>query len=112
DETWGARQRGSGPTTDLSLVHGVPNLAVDIYVVKNFSSYIKLPDVHFATAADLTSAFPRWVSPGFYVIDVVPTGSSPLKPLLITSLHLGYGQSKTVAAYVTADAAGKPGRPT
>ena len=28
DETWGARQRGSGPTTDLSLVHGVPNLFV------------------------------------------------------------------------------------
>jgi Domain of unknown function (DUF4397) len=110
--SWGDHRRGSGPVTDLSLVHGVPNLAVDIYVIKNFSSYKELPDVHFATVADLTAAFPGWVSPGFYVIDVVATGGNPFKPLLITSLSLRPGQSKTVAAYVTANAAGQPGHPT
>ena len=100
------------PATDLSLVHGVPGLDVDIYVVKNFISYKELPDVHFGTAADLTTAFPGWVTPGLYTVDVVPTGTSPFKPLLIKSFFLGAGQSKTVAAYVTATPAGVAGQPT
>ncbi len=98
--------------TDLSLVHGLPGLDVDIYVVKNFTSYKELPDVHFGTAADLITAFPGWVTPGRYIVDVVPTGTSPFKPLLITSFFLGYGQSKTVAAYMTATPAGVAGQPT
>lgn len=107
---WNAH--GAQQVTDLSLVHGVPGLNVDIYVVKNFFSYKVLPDVHFGTAANLTTAFPGWVTPGLYVFDVVPTGTSPFKPLLIKSLFLGSGQSKTVAAYVTASAAGSSGQPT
>jgi len=103
---------GSHPVTDLSLVHGVPGLDVDIYVVKNFSSYKELPDVHFGTAADLRTAFTGWVTPGLYTVDVVPTGTSPFKPLLIKSFFLGYGQSKTVAAYVTATPSGAAGQPT
>ena len=87
---------GRRPVTDLSLVHGIPGLDVDIYVVKNFTSYKELPDVHFGTAADLTTAFPGWVTPGLYTVDVVPTGASPFKPVLIKSFFLGYGQSKTV----------------
>lgn len=98
--------------TDLSLVHGVPGLDVDIYVVKNFISYKELPDVHFGTAADLTTAFPGWVTPGLYTVDVVPTGAGPFKPLLIKSFFLGHGQSKTVAAYVTATPSGAAGQPT
>ena len=80
--------------------------------MKNFTSYKELPDVHFGTAADLTTAFPGWVTPGLYTVDVVPTGTSPFKPLLITCFFLGYGQSKTVAAYMTATPAGAAGQPT
>ncbi|MGD0746751.1 MAG: hypothetical protein ABSB68_02945 [Acidimicrobiales bacterium] len=108
--TWQAP--GSRPATDLSLVHGIPGLDVDIYVIKNFTSYKELPDVHFGTGADLTTAFPGWVTPGLYTVDVVATGTSPFKPLLIKSFFLGYGQSKTVAAYVTATPAGGAGQPT
>ncbi|MFZ0251732.1 MAG: DUF4397 domain-containing protein [Acidimicrobiales bacterium] len=107
--TWHAP--GSHPVTDLSLVHGVPGLDVDVYVVKNFFSYKELPDVHFGTAADLTTAFPGWVTPGLYTVDVVPTGTSPFKPLLITSFFLGSGQSKSVVAYVTATPSGAAGQP-
>jgi Domain of unknown function (DUF4397) len=103
---------GGHAGADLSLVHGVPGLDVDIYVVKNFTSYKELPDVHFGTAADLATAFPGWVTPGFYTVDVVPTGTSPFKPLLIRSFALGAHQSKTVAAYVTATPAGTAGGAT
>lgn len=103
---------GSRPATDITLVHGVPGLDVDIYVLKNFCSYKELSGVTFGTAADLDSAFPGWVTPGFYLVDVVAHGANPFKPLLITGFFLGFGQSKTVAAYVTANAAGVAGAPT
>jgi Domain of unknown function (DUF4397) len=106
---------GSPPArvaADLSLVHGIPGLDVDIYVVKNFTSYKKLSDVHFGAAADLATAFPGWVTPGLYTVDVVRTGTNPFAPLLIRSFPLGAGQSKTVAAYVTASPAGVAGQPT
>ena len=99
-------------TTELSVVHGVPNLPVDIYVVKNLFSVRKLSNVNFGTAADLNSALPGFVTPGFYFIDIVPAGTSPFRPLLKTGLFLAPGQSKSVVAYVTADAAGNPGSPT
>ena len=35
--TWQAQW--SRPVTDLNVVHGVPGLNVDIYIVKNFFSY-------------------------------------------------------------------------
>ena len=93
-------------TTELSVVHGVPNLPVDIYVVKNFFSVRKLSNVNFGTAADLNSALPGFVTPGFYFVDIVPAGTSPFRPLLKTAFFLGANQSKSVVAYVTADAAG------
>jgi hypothetical protein len=99
-------------TTELSVVHGIPNLPVDVYVVKNFFSVRKLADVNFGTAADLDKALPGFVTPGFYFIDVVPAGTSPFHPLLKSFFFLGADQSKTVVAYVTADAAGHPGGPT
>jgi hypothetical protein len=102
--------RGSEP--DLSLVHGVPGLNVDIYVYKNVFSVKKLSDVTFGTVADLDADFPGWVTPGFYVVDVVATGASPCHPLLETTVLLGWGQNKTVAAYVTASPSGSPGTPT
>jgi len=106
---WGSRY---GVEPDLSLVHGVPGLSVDIYVYKNVYQVKKLSNVQFGTAADLDTAFPGWVTPGYYVVDVVPAGTSPCHPLLITTVALGWGQSKTVAAYVTASASGTAGSPT
>jgi hypothetical protein len=96
---------------DLSLVHGIPGLAVDIYVVKGNLSFKKLTDVQFGTAADLGQVFPGWVTPGYYLVDVVATGTNPFHPLLLARLYLGWGQSKTVAAYVTASPAGVAGHP-
>ncbi len=112
--THSAWQAGSwrGTEPDLSLVHGVPGLNVDIYVYKNVFSVKKLTDVTFGTVADLDAAFPGWVTPGFYVVDVVATGTSPCHPLLETTVFLGWGQNKTVAAYVTASPSGSPGAPT
>ena len=99
-------------TADLSLVHGVPGLRVDIYVVKNFHSFKELAGVSFGAATDLSTDFPGWVTSGIYTVDVVPTGGNPFHPLLLTSFALGSHQSKTVAAYVTADASGTAGGPT
>jgi hypothetical protein len=109
---WSGWNGNSGPASDLSLVHGIPNLPVDIYVVKNFFSYKELPDVNYKAATDLAMDFPGWVTPGVYLVDVVPAGGNPFNPLLITGFYLGAGQSKTVVAYVTADTSGDPGQPT
>ena len=94
------------------MVHGIPNVPVDIYVVKNFFAVRKLTNVNFGTAADLNSALPGFVTPGFYFVDIVPAGASPYHPLLKTFFTLGANQSKSVVAYVSADPAGKPGAPT
>ncbi|HEY5153596.1 MAG TPA: hypothetical protein VIJ47_02610 [Acidimicrobiales bacterium] len=39
-------------------------------------------NVNFGTAADLNSALPGFVTPGFYFVDIVPAGTSPFRPLL------------------------------
>ena len=109
---WQQAASWHGAEPDLSLVHGIPGLNVDIYVSKNIFSVKKLTDVTFGTAADLDTAFPGWVTPGFYVVDVVPTGTSPCHPLLLTTVALGWGQSDTVAAYVAASPSGTAGSPT
>ena len=80
-------------------------------MVKNLFSYKEFKNVQFGTAIDVSTDCPGWVTPALYVVDVVPTGGNPFKPLLITDLFLGANQSKTVAAYVTANAAGTSGIP-
>ena len=101
-------------TANLNVVHGIPGLDVDIYVVKNFNIFgaKELSDVTFGTAADLNTAFPGFITPGFYTIDIVAHGGNPFQPVLITSTYLGAGQSETAVAYTSADAAGNPGSPT
>ncbi len=101
----------NGRAAELNIVHGIPDLPVDIYVLKNFRATQKLRDVQFGTVADLNSAVPGFIDPGFYVIDVVKAGANPWRPLLLTSFFLAPGQSKSVVAYVRANAAGQPGRP-
>ena len=110
--SWNGAGRCRASSAGLSVVHGVPDLPVDIYVVKNFREVKKLTNVNFGTAADLGAAFPGFVTKGLYFIDIVPTGASPWKPLLSTTTVLGSGESKSIVAYVTADAAGTAGGPT
>ena len=102
------------PSANLNLVHGIPGLAVDIYVVKNFNIFQakELSDVTFGTAADLNTALPGFITPGFYIIDIVGHGGNPFKPVLLTSTYLGAGQSKTAVAYISASTAGVAGGPT
>jgi hypothetical protein len=95
---------------DLSLVHGIPHLPVDIYVARDGADVLKFSDVTFGTAVDVTEADPGFVTGGFYVVDVVRHGASPDTPLLITAFPLAAGQSKTVAAYVSASSTGVAGR--
>jgi hypothetical protein len=112
DWSRGMEWHGGRPVAaQLSLVHGVPDLPVDIYIVKNFRSVKTLKNVQFGTAADLNTALPGFVTPGIYFIDIVPAGAKALPPLLSTWLWLTPGQSKSVVAYVTADASGKAGAP-
>ena len=112
---WGNPGAGTqAPAANLNLVHGIPGLAVDIYVVKNFNIFHakELSDVTFGTVADLNTALPGFVTPGFYIIDIVGHGGNPFKPVLLTSTYLGAGQSKTAVAYVSASPAGVAGKPT
>ena len=101
------------PSTNLNLVHGIPGLDVDIYVVKNFNIFQtrELSGVTFGTAADLNTALPGFVTPGFYIIDIVGHGGNPFKPVLLASTYLGAGQSKTAVAYVSASTGGTAGSP-
>lgn len=115
----GADQWGHGggwapvPSANLNVVHGIPGLDVDIYVVKNFNIFQsrELSGVTFGTAADLNTALPGFVTPGFYLIDIVGHGGNPFKPVLLASTYLGAGQSKTAVAYVSASAGGTAGGP-
>ena len=101
------------PAANLNLVHGIPGLAVDIYVVKNFNLFQtrELRDVTFGTAADLNTALPGFITPGFYLVDIVGHGGNPFKPVLLTSTYLAAGQSKTAVAYVGASPSGAAGSP-
>jgi len=112
--SWNYREGGTqAPSADLNIVHGVPGLAVDNYVVEDFDVFQgkELSDVTFGTAADLNDALPGFVTPGFYLTDIVGHGGNPFKPVPLTSTHLGFGQSKTAVAYVGASAAGVAGSP-
>jgi hypothetical protein len=105
---------GQAPSANLNIVHGIPGLDVDIYVVKNLdiSKVKEFSNVTFATAVDLNTALPGFITPGLYTIDIVAHGGNPFKPALITSTYLGAGQSETAVAYISADASGKSGSPT
>lgn len=104
-------ERRHSRVAELNLVHGIPDVPVDIYVVKNFREVKKLTNVKFGTAASLNAVFPGFVTPGFYIVDIVPTGGHPMQPLLIKATFLLPGQSKSIVAYLRANAAGQAGAP-
>jgi hypothetical protein len=99
---WQGDHGRSAPTADLSLVHGVPALNVDIYVVKNLFSYKEFKNVQTGTAADVSTDYPGWVTPAFYVVDVVPTGGQAR----VTVRHLAV--APTVGVYADSTVAITP----
>ena len=113
-DSWSRGGGSQAPSANLNVVHGIPGLAVDIYVVKNFnvSQAKQLSNVTFGTAANLSTALPGFITPGFYIIDIVAHGGNPFKPVLLTSTYLGAGQSKTAVAYISASTSGVAGSPT
>jgi hypothetical protein len=96
-------------TTSVAIVHGVPNLTVDLYVVNNFRR-ATFDNVTFNTAATLEQLTGRKTQPGFVYVGVLPADALENgrfdKPILQTSFWLGKGQSRSVVAHL--DAAGAP----
>jgi hypothetical protein len=83
-------------TGSLTLVHGIPNLAVDIYVNKQV-----IKNVSFTNAAMLD------LKPGWKRIAIRGAGApADSKPVLQGSVKLRRGRSLSVVAHLTAD--GKP----
>ena len=72
----------------------------------------ELSNVTFGTAADLNTALPGFITPGFITIDVAAHEGNPFKPVLLNSTYVGAGQSKTAVAYVSANSGGAAGSPT
>jgi len=106
-------------TADLNIVHGIPGLAVDIYLYRGITSLsqadqaatFELPDVQFGREVDLNRVDPGFVTPDPYLVDVVAAGGNPDDPLLLNALTLTAGQVDSVVAYQTADGAGIAGPP-
>jgi hypothetical protein len=97
-------------TTSVAIVHGVPNLTVDLYVVNNFRR-ATFNNVTFNTAATLEQLTGRKTQPGFVYVGVLPADALENgridKPILQTSFWLSWGQSRSVVAHLTADGAPK-----
>lgn len=96
-------------TTSVALVHGIPGKAdfpVDIYVVNNFRRF-KFDNVTFKTAATLEALTGRKTQPGFMYVGILAADSFENgridKPILQTSFWLGWGQSRSVVAHLSAD---------
>lgn len=97
---------GSADTTSVALVHGIPDLPVDIYVVNNFRRY-QLDNVTFEAAGTLEALTGKKTQPGFLYVGILPADSFENgridRPILQTSFWLGRGQSRSVVAHLTAD---------
>jgi hypothetical protein len=100
-------------TTSVALVHGIPGAAgfpVDIYVVNNFQRY-KLDDVTFGAAATLEALTGRKTQPGLVYVGILPADSFENgridQPILQSTFWLGWGQSRSVVAHLTAAGAPK-----
>jgi len=86
-------------TADLYVVHGVPDLTVDIYA--NGEPVMGLQDINFG---DVT-AEPMALPPGAYNIDVFPgdAADGTGDPVLTLDATLAAGNSFTVVAHLNAD---------
>jgi hypothetical protein len=105
--------------TDIIFFQGLdffppnrPAQVVDLYIAQDGAVVNEIPDVYQGDAIDIDRAFPGFVKPGFFVVDVVKHLGNPNTPLLVTAFTLKAGQSKTVATYFSATPTGKKGAPT
>ena len=90
-------------TADLYVVHGVPDLVVDIYA--NGDPVMGLQDIVFG---DVT-AEPMALPPGDYTLDVFPgDADGEGEPALTTEVTLVAGGSYTVVAHLVAEAGSDP----
>jgi hypothetical protein len=89
--------RGSA---DVTVVHGVPGLLVDVYVVNNFKRQ-RLDDVSFGAVAKLD------LDPGFAYLAILPADDKAFsRPIFQRFLLLRPGDNLSAVAHLTAD--GKP----
>ncbi len=118
-----AHARGAKPRgfAELGLVHGIAGengFPVDILVWNNFRT-LRLDDVTFGTAANLSDIEPGFIRPGSVWVGVFPPdtfegGKRKRRrnhPILSQSVFLEPGAHETVIAYVEADATGDPTGP-
>ena len=94
------RSAHAGTTsTSLTVVHGVPGLTVDVYVVNNFKRQ-RLDDVTFGAVAKLD------LSPGFVYVAILPADNNPFsKPIFQRFLWLQRGENLSAVAYLSATGA-------
>jgi hypothetical protein len=84
----------------VTVVHGVPGLKVDVYVVNNLKRQ-RLDDVEFKALATLE------LDPGFLYLAILPADDNPFsRPIFQTFLSLKRGANLSAVAHL--DASGRP----
>lgn len=92
---WPALASAQTGQAALTVVHGVPNLTVDVYangnkVLSNFT---------FGTVTD-----PLQLAPGTYKLEIRPAGADPTSaPVLQAEATLSAGQNASAVAHLSAD---------
>ena len=85
-----------GSSATATIVHGIPGLKVDVYVINNFQRQ-RLDDVEFTAVAALK------LRPGFAYIAILPADDSKFsKPLYQKFLWLKGGENLSIAAHLNA----------
>ena len=83
-------------SASLTVVHGVPDLLVDVYVVNNFQRQ-RLDDVSFGAVATLD------LRPGFAYVAILPADDSAFsRPIFQRFLLVRPGDDLAAAAHLTA----------
>jgi hypothetical protein len=95
----GTKTSTDGRSATATIVHGIPGLKVDVYVVNNFQRQ-RIDDVEFKAVAPLT------LRPGFAYIAILPADDKPLsKPLFQKFLWLKGGENLSIAAHLSTSGA-------
>jgi hypothetical protein len=83
-----------GASATATVVHGIPGLKVDVYVVNNFQRQ-RLDDVEFKAVAALK------LRPGFAYVAILPADDKPLsRPLFQKFFWLKGGENISIAAHL------------
>lgn len=99
-KSWAGTASGSSCSAKVTVVHGIPGLKVDVYVVNNFKR-MRLDDVEFKTVATLD------LKPGFLYIAILPADDNPFsRPIFQKFLWLKRGDNLSAVAHL--DASGGP----